>query len=222
MRIGTNSAALPVTNGKAAPAKSPRERFNDTVKLTAASTGLTAVGYGVGAGIGAVAYNMGGNYAYALMGPASGALLGGMTGVAANTGSKAWANVSQTAALATAGCLIGDAVGHGLTALTGNSIYQTIGAGAGALNGAVLSSNFMGAKPETQLARVAEYTTLALGGSTVGAALGCLTGTLVSSVTGNPIYTSAAPILGAVAGGMAGLAANFQIKKNGEKNSNQN
>ena len=204
MRIGANAPALAATTQ---PAGKPRyERFNDGVKLTAATTCSSAVGYGVGAVVGAVADSWGANYAYPLLAPAAGAAIAGMAGMAAQQDSKVLGKVALTSALAGAGCIVGDLVGHGLTALSGNPIYRNIGAAAGAVNGASLSFNISDPKSESKMAKIADYSTPAILGATGGSTLGCLTGALISYVTGNSFYSNAAPILGGVAGALTGLA----------------
>ena len=202
-----------------APAVTPKtsalryERVKDTVQFSA-NVGLgSTAGYGAGAVVGAVAHDMGASSAYSHFAPAAAAALGGLWCVAGQTGNAAVQRTAMAATLASLGSVVGDAVGHGLSHVSGLPIYAAIGPAVGAFNGAALSTANWGLKSCPAFDRWDCDLLPATLGLTGGGAAGCLAGALIAHVTGNPIYQKVAPILGAVAGGLSGAAVSARWRE---------
>lgn len=171
-----------------------KEKFA-TAGATALGVGMgSAVGGLMGAGLSAVT----GNGIY----NAVGGVLGGATaGLASYAGPgesnllKAAGSVGTTSGMMSAGVLLGE----GLTALSGNQIYATLGAGAGVATGGLMSAQgIWGVDSKGTM----EASLGAVGGTAAGVALG----EGLSLLTGQNIWKSTLPVLGTVAGGLSGLA----------------
>lgn len=168
---------------------------------SAAVSGL--FGYGVGVALGGVAHALGGSPAYLFALPSAGLVTGAALGYSEDRdalGAKSAGTVAGVTASTALGATLGDAVGQGLTALTGNPIYGTLGAGLGAINGASFG---MGG-------RLAEKCLGVSAGLAAGSVGGALTGALVTAFTGSQTLGNTAAALGAVAGGLTGLALTFK------------
>ncbi len=167
-------------------------------RLTKTAIGGT-VGYGVGSAVGAVAHAASGNPLYLMATPAVGALVGTTGAVGSTSGDKnsVASKVSLSTGLGATGFLLGDAVGYGLTALTGNGAFAALGSTVGAANGAVLG---LGSEV------TGKYAAPALTGATMGLTTGTLLGAGLTALTGSGLYQHLGTALGAVAGLTAGLA----------------
>ncbi|MBT9582685.1 hypothetical protein IV102_05010 [bacterium] len=162
----------------------------------------TLVGDGIGHGL---TYLIGSS-AYSWTGAGTGAALGAMINLAVDDKprQKAWTTAAVTTGLTGAGISLGDAIGRGLSQLTGNPLYAAIGPAAGGLNGALGGLTFN--LPEGKLQKLTENALPSAFGLVTGATAGCLAGALLTYITGAPIYNTVAPLLGAFAGTATGAA----------------
>ena len=166
--------------------------------------GLGWVGYGLGAAAGTGIAAAGGSSLFTIASPIAGALAmgAGLVGADGETRlDKAAARTGKVAALSWAGSAAGEAVGHGLTALTGNSLYRDIGMATGAITGGLAGFSDVNGG----IKKAAKTTA----GAVVGGISGTLLGAGLTALTGQPIFQAVTPALGAVAGGTLGLASSY-------------
>lgn len=176
----------------------------------AATTGsLAAV---VGDGAGHVLHHLLGSSAYLNLAPATAGLTGAFSSLASNdkdkTRAQGWSTAATTFGLTGVASTIGDAVGQGLTHLTGNPLYAALAPAAGAVNGALTGLAVMLDKDSKANLLVGKALPLTLGLS-AGLTAGSLAGALLTSLTGAPLYNTVAPLLGAFAGTATGVAIAF-------------
>ncbi len=174
--------------------------------VTARDAGIgSTIGYGVGAAVGGVINAFGATTAYSIGTPIVGAAIGSLIALDGHRSDKTsvYATAAGTTALAAVGVGVGDAIGHGLTALTGNPLYSQIGAIAGGANGLV-----GGLRANDVNKNGFEVVT----GLVSGGASGALLGAGISALTGQPIWNTVMPILGAAAGTLTGLALALDAK----------
>lgn len=157
-----------------------------------------AAAFAVGSVVGGVGHVWTGAAAYTAILPALGAAVGAGVTAGALTKNKDLLDVAVTGGIAGAAGVAGDAVGRGLTALTGMPVFQMTGAVAGALTGMTTTLAAQG--------RMSEYTPAAIGGFTAGTVAGTLLGAGLTALTGHSAYQVAGSAIGAVAGLCAGLA----------------
>lgn len=155
------------------------------------------VGYGLGSAAGLLAQHMGGSAAYTYAGPAVGAAVATLT-AAGDGESNALTKSALTLGLTSLGATAGDVIGHGLTALTGHSVYRSLGAAAGAVNGAAAGISAAGFDTKHGLSIVT--------GLAGGTASGALVGAGISALTGQEIWKVAMPAVGSAFGVLTGLA----------------
>lgn len=165
-----------------------------------------AGGYAGGALIGSLAtLGFGGSSAYMLAAPAVAATTAGLAAMGAHEKdfeNSGYTKGAQTVLLTGLGAGIGDAIGSGLTALTGNSLYRNIGAAAGAVNGLTAGLRWAGLDDKKGLPLAT--------GLVSGGASGVLLGAGISALSGQNIWNTVVPALGAATGALTGLA--FSMK----------
>ena len=169
-----------------------------------AGLGFGWIGYTLGAAVGTGMAAVGGSSLFVTASPIAGALAmgAGIVGADGDTRlDKAAARTGKVAALAWAGSAAGEAIGHGLTALTGNSLYGDVGMATGAITGGLAGFSDLNGG----LKKAAKTTA----GAVVGGVSGTLLGAGLTALSGQPIFQAATPILGAVAGGALGLASSY-------------
>jgi hypothetical protein len=161
-----------------------------------------AGGYAGGALVGSLAtLGFGGSSAYMLAAPAVAATTAGLTAMGAHENdfeNSSYTKGAQTLLLTGLGAGVGDAVGAGLTALTGNSLYRDIGAAAGAANGLTAGLRWAGLDDKKGLPLAT--------GLISGGASGVLLGAGISALSGQNIWNTVVPVLGAATGALTGLA----------------
>lgn len=175
--------------------------------LMAARTASSGVaGTLIGDGAGHLLTHLIGSSAYAWVGAGTGGALGTMINLAVEDKPRrqAWTTAAVTTGLTGAGTTLGDAIGRGLTNLTGNPLYAAIGPAAGAINGVLGGLTF--SLPDNQLRKLTENILPSTFGLVTGATAGCLAGALLTYITGAPIYNTVAPLLGGFAGTATGAA----------------
>lgn len=221
--LSTAAALAPVVGGLAAGSIAHSYTIDSRQATAAAySGGFGAAGFGAGLLAGGLASTVTGSAFYTaglpVIGMAAGALLGGGAGLeetnrSQETDSRAekFFAASGTIAGAGVGAAIGDAVGHGLQMLTGNSIYAQAGMAVGGVNGLLGGLSMHGIDTHKVAPTVA--------GATAGVAGGALLGHVLSAISGQQIWGTVLPVLGGAAGGLSCLAATFQQpgKAEGEK-----
>ena len=166
--------------------------------------GFGWIGYGLGAAVGTGIAAAGGSGLFTVTSPLAGALAmgAGIVGADGDTRlDKAAARTGKVAALSWAGSAAGEAVGHGLTALTGNSLYREIGMATGAVTGGLAGFSDVNGS----LNKAAKTTA----GAVVGGVSGTLLGAGLTALTGQPVFQAVTPALGAVAGGTLALASSY-------------
>jgi hypothetical protein len=146
-----------------------------------------------------IALSVGGSAAYSVVGPALGAAAGAVGGYGECTNNKTASEMAIVAVVGGSGGLIGDAVGHGLTALTGQPAFQMLGAATGALTGSTLALDAQN--------RISKYAAPVTAGVSGGTVAGTLLGAGLTALTGHSAYQLAGTVIGATAGVFAGLAA---------------
>lgn len=154
-----------------------------------------------------------GSNAYAQLGGITTGLAGALIYLASNdrSHSDAWAKGATTLSLTGIGTPVLDAVGQGLTHLTGNPAYAAMGPVAGAANG-LLTGLFLSSEDDEASFQISKKALPLTLGLTAGTTAGALAGALLTSVTGAPIYQSISPWLGAFAGTATGAALAFGEK----------
>ena len=161
-----------------------------------------AGGYAGGALIGSLAtLGFGASSAYMLAAPAVAATTAGLTAMGGHQKdfeSSNYTKGAQTLLLTGLGAGVGDAIGSGLTALTGNSLYRNIGAAAGAANGLTAGLRWAGLDDKKGLPLAT--------GLVSGGASGVLLGAGISALSGQSIWNTVVPVLGAATGVLTGLA----------------
>lgn len=194
-----------------------KESYRRATTTAAFAAGGATAGYFAGEVAGNLLTTIGAGTRYAAWMPAIGFSLGTSWGVSANRGEqddlftqgvRAFATLGSGGTLGMVG---GDALGHGLAALTGAASFAAGGALAGAITGGLvgLSRNRAGKKDLfSQFAHGAASTSV---GVTSGWFLGGGTAALLSQVAPNAVL-GLAPTLGAVSGGLIGLAAYLSFK----------
>ena len=161
-----------------------------------------AGGYAGGALIGSLAtLGFGASSAYMLAAPAVAATTAGLTAMGGHEKdfeSSGYTKGAQTLLLTGLGAGAGDVIGSGLTALTGNSLYRNIGAAAGAANGLTAGLRWAGLDDKKGLPLVT--------GLVSGGASGVLLGAGISALSGQNIWNTVVPVLGAATSVLTGLA----------------
>lgn len=173
----------------------PSSEGLDTLTKTTLSG---AAGYGAGFVVGAVGHAMTGVPAYSAVAPALGAAVGALGSYGGLKKNQGLIDIAVTGAAAGAGGVVGDAVGRGLTALTGQAGFTYLGAAAGALTGGSLAL-------ATQ-DRLNGYVAPSIAGTAGGTVGGALIGYALSALTGHSGYQLAGTAIGATAGLFLGLA----------------
>lgn len=196
--ITAAAGALTLLDIKYNPGYSPDHPNLRKAKHTSWSA---AVGYGAGALVGSAATDIigaSGNYLAAA--PAVGAIVGGLTclGEYSDSPDNAYTKGAKTTLLTGLGTAAGDAIGHGLSALTGYSVYRDIGAAAGAVNGLTAGLRWSGIDDKKGLPVVT--------GLLSGGASGALLGAGISALSGQDIWQVVMPALGSATGLLTGLA----------------
>ncbi len=163
------------------------------------------IGYAVGMAIGGAVDSTIGTF----VAPVSGLLTGAFGGYTKSTEDLPHKDLTEKAAIVSAttgiGTLVGELAGHGLTAVTGNSLYSQVAGMIGAANGAALGLSAAGVNTHK--------VTPTFFGASVGTATGALLGTALSKLTGQEIWGLVMPVLGATAGGLSAAAAAFNEAK---------
>lgn len=156
------------------------------------------LGYAAGSVVGGIALSVGGSAAYSVVAPALGIAVGaaGVFGQVAEK--KTFSDMALAAGAAGGVGVLGDAIGHGLTALTGQPAFQMLGAATGAVTGVALELDRQKRIPSA-LAPVAL-------GFTAGTTAGTLLGAGLTALTGHSAYQLAGTAIGSVAGVLSGLA----------------
>lgn len=157
-----------------------------------------AIGCGLGSAMGVVLYGAGASAAYATAGPLLGAAVGAAVKYGEAKHNKLANDLAVTGVLAGSGALVGDLVGHGLTALTGQPVFQMMGVAAGAVMGGTLTLDAQ--------KRVNKYVAPVAAGLTAGTLTGTLLGVGLTAITGHSAYQVAGSAIGLAAGLLAGLA----------------
>jgi hypothetical protein len=180
---------------------------SEAIDVATKSTFGMAGGHMVGTLLGAAAHAFGGSSAY-VAAPLVGAALGASAAFGSVTDRTQLKELSVAALSGGAAATVGDAVGHGLSALTGNSIYKFVGPAAGAIAGGAVALERQGWDTKFVLPT-------ALGFS-LGTATGALVGAGLKALTGHDLYQVAAPLVGMAAGvcGTLAAAAHMQGKTN--------
>ena len=197
------AGALTVIDGKYNPGYSA-----DTPGLRKArDVGWATVGgYAGGALLGSLAtMALHASPAYLVAAPALAATTAGLTamgGHAEDFESSGYTKAAKTLLLGGLGAGVGDAVGAGLTALTGNSLYRNIGAAAGAANGVTAGLKWAGLDDKKGLPVVT--------GVVSGGASGVLLGAGIAALSGQDIWNTVVPVLGAATGALTGLALSMK------------
>lgn len=194
-----------------------KESYRRATTTAATAAGAGTVGYFGGELAQGLLTSIGAGARYAGFMPAIGAALGTSWGVVASRSGQDDPFTQTVTGLATLGSggtlgmVGGDALGHGLTSLTGSASFAAGGALAGAITGGLvgLSRNRAGRKDVlSQIAHGAASTSV---GVTSGWFLGGGTAALLARVAPNAAL-GLAPTLGAVSGGLIGLAAYLSFK----------
>lgn len=163
-------------------------------------------GYVGGAVAGGIAHGiLQGSANYLVAAPVVGAAAAGLACLGAhheNQNDNAYYKASKTVLLTGVGASLGDAIGHGLSALTGHSIYRNIGTAAGAVNGLTAGLRWSGIDDKKGLPVVT--------GLLSGGASGAMLGAGVSALSGQGVWKVAMPVLGAATGALTGLALSMQ------------
>lgn len=194
-----------------------KESYRRATTTAATAAGAATAGYFGGELAQGLLTSIGAGARYAPWMPAIGMALGTSWGVAASRSGQEdpfTQTVTGFATLGSGGTLGmvgGDALGHGLTAITGQASFAALGSVAGAITGGLvgLSRNRAGRKDIlSQIAHGAASTSV---GVTSGWFLGGGTAALLAKVAPNAAL-GLAPTLGAVSGGLIGLAAYLSFK----------
>jgi hypothetical protein len=205
--MGAATLGLMFLNGNVNPGWFDGAEATGSVALDKATKSVLggAAGFGVASVVSGIAAAVGGSGAYLTLGPAVGAALGasGALGMMAKNEDTAPFNAFAVGTLAASGLVVGDAIGHGLTALTGQSAFQTLGPAVGAVNGAVAGMKALG--------KGGRYGLPVVAGTSAGAITGTLLGAGLSALTGAASYQSLGTAIGAAAGLCAGLAAGANL-----------
>ena len=158
----------------------------------------SATGLGAGLLAGAIGYGLTGAGGYGTVVPAVATGVGALASYAAATDNKLLSDVAVTGGIAGAAGVVGDAIGRGLTALTGEAAFTYLGAAAGAVTGATITLSAQD--------RLNGYVSLATAGTVGGTVAGTLLGTALTALTGSTGYQLAGSAIGAAAGMFLGLA----------------
>lgn len=155
---------------------------------------------GLAAGLlaGSIGYGMTGAGGYATVVPAVAAGLGALASYADATDNKLLLDMAATGGVAGVSGVVGDAIGRGLTALTGEAAFTYLGSAAGAVTGATIALDAQG--------RLNSYASLGTAGTVGGTIAGTLLGTALTALTGSTGYQMAGSAIGAAAGLFLGLA----------------
>ena len=180
----------------------PKSKRLDTATKSAA---VATLGYAVGSAISGVALSVGGSAAYSVLGPSVGAAVGAVSMLASIKKSETLSDLAATTAAAGGAAVLGDAIGHGLTALTGQPAFQILGAATSAVTGA---SAMLGHQK-----RINKYVAPITLGFTSGTVTGTLLGAGLTALTGHSAYQLAGTIIGAAAGVFAGMAGGAAMEK---------
>lgn len=183
--------------------------YRQTVAVGSSLSGGAALGCVGGAIIGGFASNLNASPIYQVAAPVIGPALGALMSVA-TVGEELYSKQATQLAEKSAttlgfgalGAVVGDAVGHGLTYVSGNPLYSSIGGAVGALEGTMAGLTIANQDSKSPLFKG----TLAGGTAGLGLSAGALAGALLDHMTGSHIYGTVAPILGGVAGALTGLA----------------
>lgn len=182
--------------------------YRRTVEDGAAVVGMAYLGHVLADCAGNMAAQSGAGPLYQVAAPILGPMIGAAAGAALATDGKSGpvrrvaVTSAATLAIGSAGAILGDAVGHGLTAFSGNPIYASLGGAVGALDG-VLTGIVM---PDGAKHSPVEGACLAAWGASFGVAAGATAGAVMDSFTGSHLYGAILPALGGLAGGLAGFA----------------
>lgn len=199
--------------GKEPGGPSLKEKVRSAVTSGATTTGGATVGYFLGGVAGQLVHNIGASARYLAYGPAVGAALGASWGLAASRSGQddtltRFVRGSATMTTgSTLGLVIGDALGHGLTALTGRTPYVAFGPLAGLLTGGLSGLAINRMEKQDTLSRIAKGAASTAIGATSGWFLGGGTSALIAKIAGNTGLLGAAPVLGLVSGALIGCAA---------------
>lgn len=177
-----------------------------TLRKARNTSWAAGAGYAGGAAVGAVAHHLlQGSANYLVAAPVIGASAAGLACLGAhheNQDDNAYYKASQMVFMTGLGAGVGDAIGHGLSALTGYSLYRNIGATAGAVNGLTAGMRWAGLDDKKGLPLAT--------GLLSGGASGALLGAGVTALSGQGVWQIAMPVLGAATGALTGLALSMQ------------
>jgi hypothetical protein len=213
--LGYMLAPVPLLTGAAAALTCLDAKYNGIDSYDPNKKGLRAarnssygalIGYGVGSLVGGGVHALTGSTAYMMAAPGTAAAAIGLAVLGAYTkgDDNVYNKLAKTTALTGVGAGIGDAIGHGLTALTGHTVYQNIGAVAGGVNGLVGGLRASGIDDKKGLPLV---TGLLTGGTS-----GALIGAGISALSGQDVWKVAMPVLGAATGVLSGLALSMHAE----------
>ncbi|MBT9582300.1 hypothetical protein IV102_03055 [bacterium] len=195
-----------------------KESYRLVATTAATAAGGATAGYFGGELAGGLLTSIGAGARYAGYMPAIGLALGTSWGVTASRAGKDDPFTQTVRGLATLGSggtlgmVAGDALGHGLTAITGTASFAAGGALAGAITGGLVGLSRNRAGKNDILSQIAHGAASTSVGMTSGWFLGGGTAALLSKVAPNAVL-GLAPTLGAVSGGLIGLAAYLSFKE---------
>ncbi len=181
----------------------------ETLDLAAKTVVGGAAGYLAGSLLAGFAVTAGGSPVYLAAAPA----LGGAIGLAGSFGSvrsnERLTGLALAAGVAGGSAMVGDLLGHGLSALTGLPAFKMLGPATGAVAGASFELDRQG--------RLPKYIAPAAIGFAAGSTAGTLLGAGLTALTGHSAYQIAGSAIGSVAGVLAGLAGRAHADQGGSR-----
>jgi hypothetical protein len=200
--LGATVLALSALDFKNNP--DPWEPEKPNLKAARNTALATTGGYLGGAALGSLAsFAFNASPAYLVAAPLVGATAAGLTYLGEHqSGENGYTKAAKTVFTTGLGAGVGDAIGNGLTALTGNDLYRNIGATAGAVNGLAAGLNWSGIDDKKGLPVVT--------GLLSGGASGVLLGAGISALSGQSVWNTVVPVLGAATGALTGLALSLE------------
>ncbi len=184
-----------------------RSQTLDTV--TKSALGGT-IGYGAGFLAGAVGHTMTGAAGYSAILPVVAAGVGAVGALGSIKSSETLIDLAYAGGATGMAGVVGDLVGRGLTALTGQTAFTYLGAAAGAATGATSTLATQGYLKN-------RYVAPTIGGTVGGTVAGTLLGSALTALTGHSGYQLAGTAIGATAGLFLGLAGGAHLEEPGQK-----